>query len=580
MKVKFAKTAGFCMGVRRAIEQVLNEANKNNETIFTFGPIIHNQQVIELLASKGIKVCEDINKLQNATTVIRAHGIPPAQRKALKQVNARIIDATCPHVARVQSLIRYHTHKGYLAIVVGDRDHPEVIGLIGYGNGRVHVINQKDEIANLPEAENMIVVAQTTQDAQRYQEIVQALKRKYPSILVFNTICDATRDRQNEIHSFVGQVDGVVVVGGHHSGNTRRLVQIAKEVGLSTFHVETEEELDPEALTHMGVIGVTGGASTPNWMIKNVVHALESIKSKKETVFHRWFLKIIKFLFLSNSMVALGALSLGFTGLVLTGQQPEVLHPLLAMFYIYAMHVLNRFLDKGASTYNDPERALFYRQYRAALILSGIFASLAALWIAYFLDIKTLLAVLGLSILGILYSIPIVPVRFKHFWRYARIKDIPGSKTVSEALAWSAVITLLPQLEPQAPAWTATIVCFLTIFSLVFCRSGLFEIFESQGDRIVGIETLAITLGEKRTIGLLKTILLFGVLVLVTSSGIMTLNLFSLFLILSFFTLYLSMLAYERRWIYPGLALEAMVEVGLLLAGLISLVYQTFLWLR
>ncbi len=577
MKVKLAKTAGFCMGVRRAIEQVLNAANKSNEAIFTFGPIIHNKQVIELLESKGVKVCEDIRKLQNRTTVIRAHGIPPGQRKALKKVKARLIDATCPHVARVQSLIRYHTHKGFMAVIVGDRGHPEVIGLVGYGNGRVQVINQKQEIAALPESEKVIVVAQTTQNEQHFQELVPVLKSRYPGLLVFNTICNATRDRQNEIRAFAGQVDGVVVVGGYHSGNTQRLVQIAQAAGLTVFQVETEEELDAAAFSGMAVIGVTAGASTPNWMIKKVVHRLESIKSKRETAVRRLLFQLIKFLFLSNMMVALGALSLGYAGLVLSGQPPELLHPLLALFYIFAMHVLNRFLDKGASTYNDPERALFYYRFRAALILSGIFAALAALVIAYFLDLKTLLAMLGLSLLGILYSIPIVPAGLKRFWPYARIKDIPGSKTFSEAVAWSAVITLLPQLEPQAPSWSVTGITFLTVFSLVFIRSGLFEIFEAQGDRIVGIETLPIMLGEKRTLKLFKAIALFTVLVLIFAPFMLG-RLFAPFLILPFGLLYLSMLAYEKKWIYPGLTLEAMVEAALLLAGLLTALYHLLPW--
>ncbi|RPI77352.1 MAG: 4-hydroxy-3-methylbut-2-enyl diphosphate reductase [Desulfobacteraceae bacterium] len=573
MKVKLAKTAGFCMGVRRAIEQVLNTANKSPEPIFTFGPIIHNTQVIELLESKGVRVCEDIRKLQNRTTVIRAHGIPPGQRKDLKQVNARIIDATCPHVARVQALIRYHTHKGALAVIVGDRGHPEVIGLVGYGNDRVQVINQKQEIASLPEAEKVIVVAQTTQDEQHFQDLVRALQIKYPGLQVFNTICNATRDRQNEIRSFAGQVDGLVVVGGYHSGNTRRLVQIAEAAGLKVFQVETEEELDTRALSGMEVIGVTAGASTPNWMIKKVVHRLESIKGKREMAVRRPFLQVIKFLFLSNIMVALGAWSLGFAGLALSGQPPEWLRPLLALCYIFAMHVLNRFLDKGASTYNDPERALFYCRFRAALILSGIFAGLAALVIAYFLDLKTLLAMLGLSILGILYSVPIVPVWFKRFWPYRRIKDIPGSKTFSEALAWSAVITLLPQLEPRAPVWSSTAIAFLVVFALVFIRSGLFEIFEAQGDRIVGIETLPIVLGEKKALNLFKTILLLTVLVLIFAPFLLH-RWFASLLILPFGLLYVSMLAYEKRWIYPGLTLEALVEAALLLAGLLTAFYH------
>ncbi|MEW6669424.1 MAG: 4-hydroxy-3-methylbut-2-enyl diphosphate reductase [Thermodesulfobacteriota bacterium] len=574
MRVKLARTAGFCMGVRRAIEIVLTEANRNQGPIFTFGPLIHNRQVMDLLESKGVGVIEDTSRLGEGTLVIRAHGIPPQQRKILKASGMKLIDATCPHVARVQSLIRYHANKGFRAVIVGDVTHPEVIGLVGYGNGAVEVIKGPAEVDALPEADQLIVVAQTTQDAERYREAADRIKERFPHALIFETICDATLNRQAEVRSIASQVDGLVVVGGFHSGNTRRLVQVARGAGVPVFHVETDEALDKKSLSAMEVIGVTAGASTPNWMIKNVVQKIEAIQSRTESRFGRMIRDLLKTLFLSNIMVASGAFSLAYAATILMGREPDFLHPFLAFLYIYAMHVLNRFLDKGASTYNDPERARFYRRHRIWFFHTGIGAIVAALVLSFFLGSTVLLAMAGLSLLGMVYSIPVVPVSKRLIWRYSKIKDIPGSKTFSQALAWAALISLLPLLEPVAISWGPTLLSFFFVFAMVYVRSALFEIFELQGDLIVGRETLPIALGEKRTFLLLKGIILVGGLVLAVAPLVCSVCAFSYLLLPCFLSLTLTLLAYERRWLYPGTRLEAMVEGNLFLAGLLALCWH------
>jgi 4-hydroxy-3-methylbut-2-enyl diphosphate reductase len=574
LKVKLAKTAGFCMGVRRAMEKVLAEANKGEEPIFTFGPLIHNKQVMELLETKGVTAIEDLTEFKDGTLFIRAHGIPPNQRKLLRSSGVRFIDATCPRVARVQSIIRYHTKKGYTPVIVGDRDHPEVIGLVGYSDDRAHVINSAAEVSDLPEADKLIIVAQTTQDEENYQAIVKTIKKRFPDALEFDTICDATLHRQEVMKSFAGHVDGVVVVGGYHSGNTRRLVQVSEAAGLPTFHVETEKELDKEKISSMEVVGVMAGASTPNWMIQNVVKEIEAIRSRGETFLGQWIKQTLKFLVLSNFLVAFGAFSLAYAAAILSGRKPDMIHPSIAFLYIYAMHVLNRFLDKGASTYNDPERAFFYKKHKIFLILSGIAFMIGALVFGYYLGTAVFLAMAGISILGIIYSIPIVPMSRRHRWRYSKIKDIPGSKTFSEAFAWGAVIALIPLLESGEMMWPPAISSFLLVFSMVYVRSALFDIFQVQGDLIVGVETLPIILGEKKTLHLLKAVLLSGALILVIASILRLVGPFSFLLLFCFLSLTLCLLTYEKRWLYPGTRLEAMVEGNFFLAGLLGLIWQ------
>jgi (E)-4-hydroxy-3-methyl-but-2-enyl pyrophosphate reductase len=565
------------MGVRRALEMVLSEANKNEGPIYTYGPLIHNEQVMKLLETKGVSSLKEVKNIKEGTLVIRAHGIPPSERKLLRTSGLKLIDATCPRVARVQALIRYHTGKGYMAVIVGDKDHVEVIGLKGHGNGNAHVVGSKEEVERLPEAEKVIVVAQTTQEKSRFDDVVRAVRNRFPDTLIFDTICDATRSRQDEVHTLAPHVDAIVVVGGYHSGNTSRLAQVAQSTGLPVFHVETAEELERARLSTMEVVGVTAGASTPNWMIKKVVQKIETIRTRKDSRLGRWVRDVFKFLFQSNLIVSTGAFSLCHASTILSGKGPGLLNPALAFLYVYAMHVLNRLLDKGASAYNDPERAHFYTRYRRPLLFSGILSIGAALFLAGTLGLPSSIAMGVLILLGALYSLPVIPPSRRHLWRYSKIKDIPGSKTLSQALAWGAVIALLPLLEHSPPAWGPSMIAFLFVFSIVYVRSALFDSFQVQGDLIVGAETLPITLGEKRTLFLLKGVMAGGAAILLGSALLGVTGPFAYLLLPCYVTLALCILTHEKQWLHPGTPLEALVEGNLFLAGLLGLFWQ---WLR
>lgn len=577
MKVKLAKTVGFCMGVRRAMEIVLTEINKGTRPLYTYGPLIHNRQVSALLETKGVKAIDRIEGLHDGTIVIRAHGIPPSERRRIKSAGMRIRDATCPRVAAVQAIISSRTKQGYHAIIVGDKDHPEVMGLMGYAHGKARAIKSAEEVAQLPRMKKLFVVAQTTQSGENFREVVKAIQERFPEALIFDTICDATHSRQEEVRAFSGQVDGLVVVGGYNSGNTQRLVQISREAGMPTFHVETEKELAKEKLAAMEVVGVTAGASTPNWMIKSIVREIEGIQSRTETALGRWLIGVGRSLLLSNVVVAAGAFALAYAAAILSGRRADIIYPSLAFCYVYAMHVLNRFLDKGASAYNDPEVATFYRRYRTFLVLSGIISIIMALALSYYLGLSVFFAMAGLNLLGIMYSIPLVPEGIRHLWDYSRIKDIPGSKTLSEALAWGAVIALLPLLGSQKIAVLAALAAFIFVFCLTYIRSALFDIFQEQGDLIVGVETLPITLGEERTLLLLKGVAaLAGVFLLAAPLSAAT-GPFAYLLLLCVLSSALCLLAYERKWLHPGRRFEALVEGNFFLAGFLGLIWQFFI---
>ncbi|MDZ7696933.1 MAG: 4-hydroxy-3-methylbut-2-enyl diphosphate reductase [Deltaproteobacteria bacterium] len=577
MKVKLAKTAGFCMGVRRAMEIVMAEANKAEGPLFTFGPLIHNHQVLDLLKSKGVRVIDTVEGIEEGKIIIRAHGIPPQKRQMIENSGLQVIDATCPKVTRVQAIIRHFTRKGHAAVIVGDQDHAEVIGLMGYSEMPAHVIQQEADVSALPELQQPFVVAQTTQNEKNFRAVVKALERRFPDLEVFDTICDATHERQQEVRTFKGQMDGVVVVGGYHSGNTRRLVQISRGGGMPTFHVETEKDLDKKALSQMNTIGLTAGASTPHWMIKTVVSEIEQIRGWRETGLIRRARQALRFLVLSNLIAAAGAFSLAYGASVLAGKGHTLIFPILAFFYIYAMHVFNRFLDKGASVYNDPDRAAFLNHYRKLLVITGLTGIVVALGLAYTVGMVTFLILLGLSALGVIYSIPVVPKAMKGKARYSRIKDIPGSRSLSEALAWTAVIVVLPTLENGDITWHAALATGSMVFSLSYVRAILFSLFQVEGDLMVGTETLPISLGKERTMQLLKIVLFITALILGLSPLLNITAPATCFLLFPLFTLSVCLLAYEKGRLHPGLMLESLVESNFLMTGIVVAVGQSLL---
>ncbi|VEN74833.1 4-hydroxy-3-methylbut-2-enyl diphosphate reductase [Candidatus Desulfarcum epimagneticum] len=276
MNIRVAKTAGFCMGVRRAVDLALETVEKHGGTARSFGPLIHNSQVLEFLKERGVRVLDDIPKKGSGAVIIRAHGVPPQTRERLSRAGFNIVDATCPRVIKVQTIIETHAARGHAAIIAGDRDHPEVSGLLGYSDGQGHVIDSLESVKSLPVFEKAIIVAQTTQNIEFYDQIKKWAAGRRPHYKIFDTICHSTARRQNEVRDMARRADIFVVVGGKNSGNTRRLAEVARESGKPARHIETEAELDPSAVEGRRNVCVTAGASTPDWIIERVVKKIES----------------------------------------------------------------------------------------------------------------------------------------------------------------------------------------------------------------------------------------------------------------------------------------------------------------
>ena len=322
MKVVLANTAGFCIGVKRALELVLKAINENQTRIYTYGPLIHNPQVLELLKERGITVLQPGQTAPEGLVVIRAHGIPPQQRRQLEDDGARIIDATCPRVAKVQAIIRRWATKGHATLIVGDVDHPEVSGLMGHTEGRGYVVESAADIAALPELGAPIVVAQTTQSEALFEARVADIKTRFPKARIFNTICDATASRQAEVQELARHAEALVVVGGRNSGNTQRLVKISQATGIPTYHVETEQELDLEEMSRYHTVGVTAGASTPHWLISNVVSTLKHAWAFRPGSWINYLYRAWRFSLKSNLYVATGAGCLSYVSSLLKQVEP------------------------------------------------------------------------------------------------------------------------------------------------------------------------------------------------------------------------------------------------------------------
>ncbi len=563
------------MGVRRAVEMVLDAPNKHVNPICTFGPLIHNPQVLDLLREKEISILERIPEYGTGTVLIRAHGVPPQTKQDLKKAGYKIIDATCPRVIKVQTIIRKHAKKDYASIIIGDKDHPEVIGLLGYAGGKGFVVDNIDDLDSLPSFEKAIIVAQTTQNTLFFEEIKKWANHKFPHYKIFDTICDSTAKRQVEVQNLADLVDAVIVVGGQNSGNTKRLAEISRKTGKPTFHIETESEIDVDALSEAKCIGITAGASTPNWVIKKIYRTLEALPYKKKQGLQRFIFPIQRVLLLTNIYVSIGAGCLCYACIKIQGITNNLHHVLISMLYVLSMHIFNNLIGTKADRYNDPDRSSFYNKNKILLAFLAFAAGGVGLMTAYSVGWIPFLILLGMSIMGLSYNLRLIPKRFAYD-KYSRLRDVPGSKTVLIAMAWGIVTSVLPRLSVSGDIHLNTTIIFLWSLSLVFVRTAFFDILDMQGDRIVGKETIPILLGEKRALRLLKTILAINFGILLVSSAFQLISSLGFALLICPAFVFIMLSAHERGYMLPGIRLEFLVESNFVMAGVMTLVWSLF----
>ena len=277
MKIELAKTAGFCFGVKRAVDTVYAQAREHEgEKIYTYGPIIHNEEVIRDLQKQGVEVlCDEkeLDAVESGIVVIRSHGVPRYICEKIEKKGLTCVDATCPFVKKIHKIVEEESSRGTHVIIIGNGEHPEVQGIRGWAGDRVTVIQTAEDAQKFHLEENagkICIVAQTTFNYNKFKDLVEIISKKGYDIIVLNTICNATKERQEEARHIAERVDAMVVIGDKRSSNTQKLFEICKEECLNTYYIQTLDDLDTNQLRSVETVGITAGASTPKKIIEEV----------------------------------------------------------------------------------------------------------------------------------------------------------------------------------------------------------------------------------------------------------------------------------------------------------------------
>ncbi len=276
MEIIIAKNAGFCFGVERAVKMTEDELDKTEGAVYSYGPLIHNPQAVEELEKKGLITIENFDDLEEGNLIFRAHGVPKATLEEAIGLGLEVVDCTCPYVISVHKKVEEYNNKGYQIVIIGTSDHPEVIGINGWCENSAFIINSEEEANALPQMEKVCVVSQTTNRLEKFEQLTAIVEEKAGETVVFNTICNATKVRQEAAAELAAKVDAMVVIGGKTSSNTAKLAEISRKFCDNVYQIETIEDLALQELQNFNTIGVTAGASTPDRIIKEAVKVMEN----------------------------------------------------------------------------------------------------------------------------------------------------------------------------------------------------------------------------------------------------------------------------------------------------------------
>ena len=280
MKVELAKSAGFCFGVEKAVNTVYEEAKKGNDIVYTLGPIIHNEEVVKDMKKRGVEAVkiEDLASLPKGTVIIRSHGVSREIFNFVKRSGHRVVDATCPFVKKIHAIVSVQSGKGKTVVIIGNPEHPEVMGIRGWGDENTYAVENIEQFINLKlkKDKEIIIVAQTTFNHKKFKEIIDKISLLGYDVRCFNTICNATQERQVEAKNIASNVDAMIVIGDKKSSNTGKLVEICQEECKNTVFIQTLEDLDYGALLSVDSVGITAGASTPKHIIEEVQNIVRS----------------------------------------------------------------------------------------------------------------------------------------------------------------------------------------------------------------------------------------------------------------------------------------------------------------
>jgi len=575
LEIIVARHAGFCMGVRRALNFCLNASDDSvsPRPIHTLGPLIHNRQVLDTLELKGVgKMDEDQPITDTGTVVIRAHGVSPERLETVRSVSKKVIDATCPHVSKVQEIVKRFSARGYTCIIVGDPGHAEVEGVMSYAGGSGIVVSNFEDAKKLKRMKKAVVVAQTTQSEAAFAGISSLIEKKCEECEVFDTICRATQSRQNEAIEISREVEAMVVVGGYDSANTRRLAGVCAETGASVFHVETERELPVDDILRFRRVGITAGASTPNWMIQRVVRRLQMADEKLNRPFALMLRRMAAIPVRTNAMLGGGAACMAYAAFVLMGLPREllVLCMALAFCFITSQHLLHQYARRKAMLLNEPERGMFFENYAGYLALLAIVSATVAIVVSFMLGpVPFLLVLLGTGA-GMLYCIP--AGSGPKIFLLDRIRRLAGSKELFVAAAWAATTVLIPFVSSGGESGVgAAIILALFAGLMAFHRTLITDMRDLEGDQLAGRETVAVAWGRRKASYVLLSVSLIQTLLLLAPAAFGWISYAGYGMMLVPAYSFMVAVAYLKDKLPAGELGEALADAAFYIAALIAL---------
>lgn len=479
--VTVAKSAGFCPGVKGAIDKVLELEASGKKPIYTLGPLIHNKQVTDMLAAKQISSVDKPEQAQDKSgvLVIRAHGITPAFRAEVMNSGMEVVDATCPLVKHAHDVISKYAQEGYHTVIVGDGGHAEVIGLLGCTQGKGVVVSGPEEAQALPHYDKVNIVSQTTQKESVFFAAAEIIKNKSDICQISNTICHPTKLRQSETMTMAKNADLVIVVGGKHSANTARLALLCRELAPQVVHIETEAELTPEQVLPAKSIFITAGASTPNWVINQVAEWVRQTRKKRGISFtgilQRFWAKFIS----HSAYTALAAAALTYVCMKLEGLAFQYKPLLFSALFVFSLTTVNRAWENKT---------------RPAGKLPAIFgytAAALALVVAALMGLKTFILAALMTALGLLYPL-------RHALK-SKILSLPGTKDILTAIGWGFACAFLPAFTNDLLLRKSSYLAIFYAVLLVFMRSVTLGFTSANKDLMIGKESFYKAFGIGKT---------------------------------------------------------------------------------
>ncbi len=580
VSIEVGRHAGFCRGVKHAVDEAFACAREADEEILTDGELIHNPQTLELLDRHGVRVLsadDDLERARGRLVVVRAHGVTPQRLAQLKAVARDVRNLTCRDVGRVQATIR--RHRGSV-VIFGKPDHPEVRGLLGFARDG-HTVRSVEEVAGLPQLEDVLLVSQTTMNREAFTRVAEAVRARYPGAHVADTICDATELRQNEVREMARRNDCVLVIGGSSSSNTRRLHEIASE--LTAAHLVSDvEEVRRLPLAGCRSIGITAGASTPDWQIQEVV---EEVRRATRGPATRALVGLLSLALHGKLVIALGAFLLSLAVADNLGLPFSVEVAVLGALYYVSMSLLNAWANRRALRLDNPGRHRQLTRWR--WVLGGVFvlSSLTLLAIAFHLGRGILILTLFSLALGVVYNLAHLPLADPtRRLLLLRQSELLALKSVVIAFAVSVLLNGLPVVHhfPRAlhdPSSAAAVLgrlgfsfSLVYVFLLIFTRQSLFEIKTAQSDRIAGVSSLLDVMSGSALRGLLFALpaaLLVAMLAGVVSGDCPPDK--TRYLVAVGYDALVVALSRNRTLLASPFAFELLVESNLYVAGLIAL---------